>query len=316
MVYHELFPNAVRPHYCKFASVGRRMQDTGTLEMNGQYTLRGPSICTPTFDEDILQLFEVNPSTSTRAVVHELSVDLRRCRTFYAHSIFMLSIGRRCRLLAPTISFFETNLCVGLCGRVQRSPNFLHFFFFSNEACFTREGVCNTNKSCLGGNKPSCCICSLPPPTTICAWIFNLAFRVNPQLNAQIYRLFLVKTLPELLEKIPLGLGRDMYFQYDGDSAHFSCHFRERPTTTYKDRCVGRGGPVPWPLRSAYRTSLDFFLWYYMKTLFTHRQFIPKRILLLLSLRQQQTSGRNLASMKAHHLFFVVVSGHNFECTL
>lgn len=65
-------------------------------------------------------------------------------------------------------------------------------------------------KSCLGRNKPSCCIRSLPPPTMLCAWIFNLAFRDNSQLNAQIYRLFLVKTLAELLKKIPLGLWRDM----------------------------------------------------------------------------------------------------------
>jgi len=52
------------------------------------------------------------------------------------------------------------------------------------------------------------------------------------------------------------------------------------------------------------------------KTLFTHRQFIPKKILLPLSLRQQQPSGRNQASLKAHYLSFVVVVGHNFEYKL
>lgn len=169
MVYHELFSNAVCPHYCKFASVGRQIQDTGTLEMNGQNTWRGPSICDPTFDKDVLQLFEDNASTNTRVVAHEFRVDLRRCGTFCANSISVLSIGRRCRLLAPVISFFETNLYVGLCGTVQRSPNFLQFIYFPNEACFTREDVCNTKKSGLGRNNPSCCICSLPPPTTLCA---------------------------------------------------------------------------------------------------------------------------------------------------
>jgi hypothetical protein len=93
MVYHELFPNAVCPHYWKSASVDRRLQDTGTLAMNRHNTWRGPSICTPSFDRDVLQLLEDNPSTKTRAVAHELRVDLRRCGTFYANNISVLSIG-------------------------------------------------------------------------------------------------------------------------------------------------------------------------------------------------------------------------------
>ena len=124
MVYHELFPNAVCPSYCKFASVGRRQQDTGTLEMNRHNTWRGSSICTPTFDEDVLQLFEDNLFTSTRAVAHEIRVHLRRCGTFCANSISVLSMGRKCRLLAPSI------LCVGLCGTVQKIPNILQLIFF------------------------------------------------------------------------------------------------------------------------------------------------------------------------------------------
>jgi hypothetical protein len=103
MAYHELFPNAVCPSYCKFASVGHRLQDTGTLEMNRHNTWRGPSIYTPTFDEDVLQLFEDNLSTSTRAVAHEIRVHLRRYGTFCANGISVLSIGRRCRLLTPAI---------------------------------------------------------------------------------------------------------------------------------------------------------------------------------------------------------------------
>lgn len=87
------------------------------------------------------------------------------CGTFYASSIPMLSFGRRCRLWVPTITFVETNLIVWLCSTIHRRKCFISMI----DDCFARKEVCNTNKSCLGRNKPSCRICSLPPLTTLCA---------------------------------------------------------------------------------------------------------------------------------------------------
>jgi hypothetical protein len=47
------------------------------------------------------------------------------CGTLYASRSSILSIGKRCRLYwAPTITFVETNLFVGLLTSIQRSPTF------------------------------------------------------------------------------------------------------------------------------------------------------------------------------------------------
>ena len=65
------------PDYRTFASVDRRLRETGTFAVNRPSTGRGRSVRTPQFNEDVLQRFEYNPSTSTRAVGHAVGVDRR-----------------------------------------------------------------------------------------------------------------------------------------------------------------------------------------------------------------------------------------------
>ncbi|GFX80116.1 uncharacterized protein TNCV_2107621 [Trichonephila clavipes] len=53
-----------------------------------------------------------------------------------------------------------------------------------------------------------------------------------------------------------------MWFQHNGESAHFS-----PLNTAYPGRWIERGGPVNWPARSPDLSCLDFFLWGHMKSL-------------------------------------------------
>jgi hypothetical protein len=74
-IYHEHFPNTMCPDYHTFTSVDRHLWETGTFAVKRQNTGRGRSVHMPKFDEDVLQCFEKNPSTSTHSVVHAVSVD-------------------------------------------------------------------------------------------------------------------------------------------------------------------------------------------------------------------------------------------------
>ena len=47
----------------------------------------------------------------------------------------------------------------------------------------------------------------------------------------------------------------------------YSRHMKDYLNETFRNRWLGRGGPVPWPPRSSDLTPLDFFLWGHMKTL-------------------------------------------------
>ena len=69
------FPSSVCPDYRTFASAYRRLGETGTFAVNRTSTGQGQSVRTPQCDADVLQRFENNPSTSTRAVGQAVGVD-------------------------------------------------------------------------------------------------------------------------------------------------------------------------------------------------------------------------------------------------
>ncbi|CAK9821245.1 hypothetical protein ANTRET_LOCUS11 [Anthophora retusa] len=57
-----------------------------------------------------------------------------------------------------------------------------------------------------------------------------------------------------------------MYIQHDGAPAHYAVNVRAFLDTTFRDRWIGRCGPVLWPPRSPDMNPLDFFFWGHVKT--------------------------------------------------
>ena len=54
-------------------------------------------------------------------------------------------------------------------------------------------------------------------------------------------------------------------FQQDGTPPHWVSDVRRFLDATFPNRWIGRDGPTRWPPRSPDITSLEFFLWVYVK---------------------------------------------------
>ena len=94
----------------------------------------------------------------------------------------------------------------------------------------------------LARNKPSCCICSLPPTTLVVrvgAGIVHDSliglYLLLQWRSAQFYCVFLEGKLPEMLEEILLVLRRNMWFPYNGAVAHFAHQVQEHLISTYSN---------------------------------------------------------------------------------
>ena len=81
------------------------------------------------------------------------------------------------------------------------------------------------------------------------------------------YLQFLQEDLPNLLNEVPIGMRRGMWYQHDGAPPNFSITVREYLDTQFPNRWIGRGGPVSWPPRSPDLNPLDYYLWGHVKDL-------------------------------------------------
>ena len=238
------------------------------------------------FDEDVLQCFENNPSTSTCTV----GVDCHLVWNFVGEQQCHPFHWQQVQALGPNDHLCWDQFVGWLVHHSMEKPIFL-------QCCWSWMRPASPGRDfqqpCLGRSKPSSRICSLPP-TTACsqcfgrhyAWLFDWA--LSPWwLTAQIHWVFLADKLPEMLEEIPLALRRNMRFQHNRAAAHFACQVQEHLTATYNNCWNGRSEPVAWPLRSPDITSISSY-GATLKPWFTRHQLTLKRILLPVLLRWQQ----------------------------
>jgi len=71
---------------------------------------------------------------------------------------------------------------------------------------------------------------------------------------------FLRDVLLLLLDKIPLGICRCMWFQHDGAPGHAQRNDHQYLDDTFTNQWIGRSDPVSWPASSPDLSHLDFLL--------------------------------------------------------
>ena len=67
------------------------------------------------------------------------------------------------------------------------------------------------------------------------------------------------------MEDVPLYIRMNMWMQHNRAPPHYSLCIRLVINEIFDEKWIGRGGPVAWPLRWPDLTSLDYFLWGFVK---------------------------------------------------
>jgi hypothetical protein len=90
-------------------------------------------------------------------------------------------------------------------------------------------------------------------------------FFIDGTLNADKYRqLHQTHVIPAITALFPGengGIHHSIFFQQDGAPPHFALHVREYLNNVFRNRWIGRRGPIEWAARSPDLSPLDFFLW-------------------------------------------------------
>jgi hypothetical protein len=69
---------------------------------------------------------------------------------------------------------------------------------------------------------------------------------------------FLQRTLPILLQDVPLNIREGMWFHYSGAPPHFSCQVHNLLNKHFPDTWISSGGSIIWPPHSPDLNPLDF----------------------------------------------------------
>ena len=268
--YSVTFPNRRAPHHSTFAAVDRRLRESGTLKKSAHNSGRPRALRIET-EEAILDAIENNPRESVRRLSRQFYVGKDAVHRMLKEQLLRPFHFQRVQELLEVDHAPRLEFCTWLENRFVEEDGFLEKIFFTDESCFTRNGVTNFHNLHVWMEEN---------PKEIRPYSFQRQFSVNvwagivgdcligpfalpARLNGETYLNFLQNSIPELLEDVPLEIRRQMIFMHGGAPPHYTNVVRQHLNRNYPDRWIGRGNdaPVRWPPRSPDITPMDFYLW-------------------------------------------------------
>lgn len=273
-LYAEAFPRRRVPDRRTFIHVHQRLSETGRfLPFRGN---AGRPIQENRDDiaDRILERVQNDPRISIRRLVAEFDVPYATIwRILHGAELYPYHL-QRVQVLEPQDYQARLGFCQWFLGQHH---DFRWNVLFTDEAQFTRDGINNFhNQHNWAINNPHGIVeannqhrFSLNVWAGIIGEFFFGPVFLPPRLDGPAYREFLLNTLPLLMEDVPIQTRRVMWFMHDGAPAHFSLAAREvlNRANYFRNRWIGRRGPINWPARSPDMNPLDFFLWGHCKAL-------------------------------------------------
>lgn len=272
-IYAERYPNRICPIARTFVRIYQRLGETGQLGRNPANAGAPRRVRTVDFEEAVLDHFENQPSTSTRSVGHMMDVSNSVVwEVLHEDGQHPFSI-QKIQDLTPLDYPLRVDFSQEILARTQVEPDFPAIVLFTDESCFTRDGIYNTRNFHVWSrvNPHASRIQGNQHRFSVNLWAGVIGdhligpHRLPARLNGATYLEFLQESLPALLERVPLNIRQRMWYQHDGAPAHYTRNVREYLQQIFQGRVIGRGATIPWPPRSPDLTPPDFFVWGFYK---------------------------------------------------
>ncbi|XP_026828181.1 uncharacterized protein LOC113562592 [Ooceraea biroi] len=273
-LYMEKFPNRRVPSHTLFKNLHHRLCKSDSFKTRHQNSGRPRSVSTPNTENRILRIVEENPGTSVRRISDAVGISTTLIwRTLHEQLLYPYHI-QRVQALTPSDYQARMEFSQWLLVKCASNPNFVSRILFTDEASFIRNGITNfQNDHVRAEENPHALIQTNHQHRFSLNILMGIIgdHLIGPvilpnRLSGAAYLNFLVNTLPQYLDDMPLAERLSMWYMHDGAPPHFVRNVREHLNTVFGQRWIGCGGPVAWSPRSPDFNPLDFFLWGYLKT--------------------------------------------------
>lgn len=277
-LFHEKFPNLPPITQGTISKIEKQFRQLGHVKQIKKVAANAISDYTKL---DIMLEFEENPHTSSRKTAPMFDVThssiIRTLQENKMHPYKMI----------PTQELMEddfdrrTYFCEQMMAMLDNNVIQLEHVLFSDECTFTLHGHANRQNCRYWSRENPHWMreehTQYPEKVNVWAGIVGDhiigPFFINGNLNGDNYLALLQNNvLPTLTNLYPDPANPQLpanmiWFQQDGAPPHYQINVRQYLNRVFPNRWIGRRGSMEWPARSPDLTSLDFFLWGYVKNI-------------------------------------------------
>jgi len=227
-MYHEYFPNRQVPNVRTFIAIDRHLRETGSFSAMCDRG-RPRTELQPEQEEQVLNLVEEHPEISIRRVATREGVAPKAIwRLFHEQLLYPWHL-QRVHALERTDYLPRLNFCEWFVRQVIENPAFALLILFTDESCFTRDGIINVHNQHVWAeeNPHAIVVTNNQRQFSVNVWAGMIGnhllgpYFFPHRLTGERYLEFLQRELAILLEDIPLNVRRKMWFMHDGAPPHF-----------------------------------------------------------------------------------------------
>lgn len=328
--YQERFPDLPVPHHEKFQKIHQQLCDKGEFyKREKNLPSRNRPVRTPEIEEQVLHEVENNQSTSTRKIAQRLEISHQTVwKILHDQQLYPFRLQKVQKLLPGDLPR-RLDFCNWM---LHQNEHFFRKIFFTDECCFSKEGMFNSHNSHLWDDEQ-------PHGTfsrnhqhrfSVNVWCGIIGdtlvgpYFIDGRLTGEKYAEILRDHLDNLLEDVPLRDRRGMWFMHDGAPPHTARIVSQILNDKFGNNWIANNGPILWPARSPDLNPLDFYLWGHLKEL-VYEHPVEN----LVQLRDRIINSCNYIRNNYHNSFprvrqslrrrcelCIAVEGRHFECFL
>lgn len=268
-LYVQRYPERRHPRQEAFVRVAERFINSGSV----CYPKQTRTMADEESEFQVVASLLENPKVSTRELSANLDLNRSTIRRFIKKNKFHPYHIEQHQALTEIDFQNRETFCQWITNKINDEPNFVNNILFTDEATFHNNANFNKhNYHYYSDSNPHILrVADHQHRWSVNVWggIFDCnvigPFFFDESLTGERYLRFLETNLFDLLEDIDLHRIQTMWFQQDGAPPHYAINVRRYLNETFPMKWIGRGGVVNWPARSPDLTSLDFFLWGYVR---------------------------------------------------
>lgn len=263
--YLQLYPGRRQPSLLIYYRIALNMAHEGNIEKKrGKYLKRN------TINEiNVLSQVYINPETSSRAISRECGVSASTVKNILKKHKYHDYKFQTVQKLHPGDYNRRIEFCRWYKRKLNNDVSFHGRILWTDESTFTNSGIFNRkNKHFYATDNPHL-IQEVRPQIrfSINLWCGILNNKIigpifiDGNLNQHNY----LQLLEDMLDNLPLGDRRNIYFMQDGCGPHNAALIRNYLNERFPRRWFGTHGPIRWPPRSPCLNPMDYFVWGYIK---------------------------------------------------